>query len=113
MPSGGDREDSKEMIVFRIQDKEYRSATALGVVLALESDAEGYADHGRPIRHFLNWSLDRLGDQIPPRDLDLSERVDDETLALTYLFLCDEFGIGEVISAPISTVAGRAVSTRR
>ena len=101
------------MIVFRIQNKEYRNATAVGVVLALESDAEGYTDHGRPIRHFLHWSLDRLGDQIPPRDLDLSERVDDETLALTYLFLCDEFGVGEVISAPISTVAGRAVSTRR
>lgn len=101
------------MIVFRIQDKEYRSATAVGVVLALELDAEAYTERGRPIRHFLHWSLERLGDQIPPRDLDLSERVDDETLALTYLFLCDEYGVGEVVSAPARTVTGRAVSSRR
>ena len=100
------------MIVFRIQNKEYRSETGLGVVLALESDAEGYAGRGRPIRYFLHWSLDRLGDRIPPRDLDLSERVDDETLALTYLFLCDEYGVGEVVSAPTS-ITGRAASTTR
>lgn len=101
------------MLVFRIQDKEYRSDTALGIVLAIESEAEEYNKQGRPIRHFLHWSLDRLGDRIPPRDLDLSERIDDETLALTYLFLCDEFGIGEVVSAPMDIVAGRAASTRR
>ena len=101
------------MIVFRIQDKEYRSATGVGVVLALESDAEGYADRGRPIRHFLHWSLERLGDRIPPRDLDLSDRVDDETLALTYLFLCDEYDVGKVVSAPTNAVAGRAASIRQ
>ena len=84
-------------ITFRIKSKEYRCPTALEVVKNLRSDAEEYERREGPIQHFLKWSLDRLYDRIPPRDLDLSDRMDDETLALNYLLLCDEYGIGEIL----------------
>lgn len=31
---------------------------------------------------------------------DKRERLDDETLALSYLYLCDEFGKGELLDVP-------------
>ena len=40
---------------------------------------------------------------MPRRDLDLSESLEDETLALGYLFLLDEYGVGEVM---VSTKQG-------
>ena len=84
------------MLIFRIKDRIYRGDSALAVVRALEKEASDYPDRGRPIGHFLIWSLERLRDHIPPRDMDLSDRMDEEELALNYLYLRDEYGAGEV-----------------
>jgi hypothetical protein len=81
---------------FRVRRRVYRGASAIEVVRALERDAAGYANRGESIRRFLLWSLDKLGGTVPPRELDLSASLDDEELALSYLYLLDEYGAGEV-----------------
>jgi hypothetical protein len=45
---------------------------------------------------FLQWSLDRLRGRIPPRDAILSDRLKDDELALNYLYLRDEYGVGRL-----------------
>ena len=84
------------MIVFRTGEKEYRGVSAVEIVRALEADAMDYPHRGQSIRHFLNWSLARLVELIPPRETDLSDRIEDEELALNYLFLRDEYGAGKL-----------------
>jgi hypothetical protein len=44
----------------------------------------------------LEWSLENSCDRIPPRDLGLSNRLDDDELALSYLYLRDEYGAGQL-----------------
>jgi hypothetical protein len=83
-------------LTFRVRGQTYRGASAVDVVRALERDAAGYPHRGESIRRFLVWSLRRLGDRVPPRELDLSPTLGDEELALSYLYLLDEFGAGEV-----------------
>lgn len=85
------------LIVFRIAEKDYRGTSALEIVRKLESDAADYPSRGGAIREFLSWSLNRLGNQISPRDTDLSERIEEEALALNYLYLRDEYGAGKLI----------------
>lgn len=87
-------------MTFRDGDKIYRGGTAVEIVRALEQDAADYPRRGESLRLFLRWSLARLGDCIPPRELDLSDRLDDETLALNYLYLRDEYEIGRFSAAP-------------
>lgn len=84
-------------MIFRTGGKYYRGATAVEIARALERDAGDYTHPGQTIRQFLLWSLDRLRDRVPPRELDLSDRLDDEALAFSYLCLCDEYGAGELI----------------
>jgi hypothetical protein len=85
---------------FRINDTEYAGASALDIVEALRRDA-ARGGHGwaSPLE-FLRWAHAELGDRVPARDLDVSERLSDETLALNYLCLCDEYGVGELSDAP-------------
>lgn len=82
------------MIVFRTNEKVYRASTGVEIVRALEGDEPEYPYAGQSVRTFLRWSLRRLGDHIPPRDLELSDRMEDEALALNYLYLRDEYGTG-------------------
>ena len=84
------------VIVFRTREKEYRGSTALEIVQQMRAESDEYTDRERPVRHFLQWSLGRMGDRIPPRDLDQNGRMDDEALSLNFLYLCDEYGVGEV-----------------
>ena len=84
------------MIIFRANGKHYRASTAVGIARALEGDAAEYTHRGDSIRKFLCWSLRRHTDRIPPRDLDLSDRIEDEALALNYLYLRDEYGEGKL-----------------
>lgn len=67
------------------------------VVRSLERDDEKYRFCGGPIRQYLIWSLNQLSGTVPPRDIDLSDRLDDEALALGYLLLLDEYGVGEIV----------------
>ena len=85
------------MLIFQFKGKKYRGATALDIVRALERDAEDYPRRGQSVRQFLRWSLERLGNRLPPRDLDLSDRMEDDALALSYLYLRDEYGAGKLL----------------
>ncbi len=82
---------------FRMRRRVYRGESAVEVVRALEHDAASYPNCGDSIRAFLRWSLDELGGTVPPRELELSATLDDEELALSYLYLLDEYGAGEVL----------------
>lgn len=84
------------MIVFLANGKEYRGSTALEIARALESEAEDYPYRGQAICRFLNWSLQRLAGRIPPRDLSQSDRLRDDELALSYLCLHEEYGLGKL-----------------
>ncbi len=78
-------------------EKEVSGTSAVNVVRALEREDKEYQHFGGPIRQYLRWSLNQLGGRVPPRDLDVSNRLDDEALALGYLLLLDEYGMGELI----------------
>ena len=82
------------MMTFRFGGKKYAGASALDVVNALKRDSADYPHAGESIRKFLLWSLENLRERIPPRDLDLSSRLENEELALSYLYLRDEYGAG-------------------
>jgi hypothetical protein len=41
--------------------------------------------------------LIQLSDSVPPRDLDLSDRLEDEPLALGYLLLLGEYGVSKIV----------------
>ena len=88
------------VMVFRAGDREYHGASALEIVQALRREAAGGDGAGRTLRQFLRDSLAQLGDRIPLRELDVSDRLGDEMLALSYLYLRDEFGVGELSGVP-------------
>ncbi len=85
------------MLTFKHRGKKYEGASALDIVKRLEADATNYPHRGQSVRTFLQWSLSQQCDAVPPRDLDLSDVLDDEVLALSYLYLRDEYGAGKLI----------------
>jgi hypothetical protein len=89
-----------DVMVFRAGGREYSGASALEIVRALRGDAEAGDGAGRTLRQFLRDSLEQLGDRIPLRELDVSDRLDEGMLALSYLYLRDEFGAGELSDVP-------------
>ncbi|MGH9902487.1 MAG: hypothetical protein ACRD68_11830, partial [Pyrinomonadaceae bacterium] len=60
---------------------------------------------GATLRQFLARALAALRDRVPLRELDVSDRLSDEMLALNYLYLCDEFGVGELSGVPTTSTA--------
>jgi hypothetical protein len=90
----------ENVMVFRAGDREYRGTSALEIVQALRREAAGGDGAGQNLRQFLRESLEQLGDRIPLRELDVSDRLDEEMLALSYLYLRDEFGAGELRDVP-------------
>jgi hypothetical protein len=88
------------MMVFRTSDKEYSGASALDIVRALQRDAADARQHHVTPREYLRWAHAQLRDRVPARDLDVSDRLSDETLALNYLCLCDEYGVAELSGGP-------------
>lgn len=87
-------------MVFREGEREYQGKSALEIVETLRREAAGGDGAGQTLRQFLLDSLEQLGDRIPLRELDVSERLGDEMLALSYLYLRDEFGAGELSGVP-------------
>lgn len=85
-------------MIFQVGGKAYCAESATEILRALELDTPEYPCQGQPLRKFLLWSLDQLGDKLPARELDLSDRLPDEALALSYLYLRDEYGAGELLS---------------
>ncbi len=83
-------------MIFRFRGKDFKGPSWIDVVRSLERDDKEYRPCGGPIRHYLSWSLNQLRGTVSPRDIHLSDRLEDETLALGYLLLLDEYGIGEL-----------------
>jgi hypothetical protein len=81
-------------MIFIFKDKEYRGKTAAEIVRAVERDAAGYTNPGGSVRDFLVWSLARMADRIPARELDVSPYLPDETIAYNFLCLLDGCRIG-------------------
>ncbi|HZI47754.1 MAG TPA: hypothetical protein VFD75_08140 [Pyrinomonadaceae bacterium] len=84
-------------MIFRRREKEFSGTTAVDIVRALERDDKEYQQCGGSIRQYLSWSLNQSGSRVSSRDLDVSDRLEDEALALGYLLLLDEYGMGELI----------------
>jgi len=84
-------------MIFRVRGKDVSGRSAIEVVRALERDDNEYCHGGGPIRQYLIWSLNRLNGSVPSRDLDLSDRLEDEPLALGYLLLLDEYGLAKIV----------------
>ena len=97
-------------MIFRRQEKEFSGTSAVNVVRALERADKEYQHCGGSIRQYLSWSLNQSG-SVPPRDLDVSDRLEDEALALGYLLLLDEYGMGQLV-APTETVGASGDNTR-
>jgi len=84
-------------MIFRFRGKEFEGVTWIDVVRSLERDDEEYGSCGGSIHQYLTWCLNQLSGTLGPRDIDLSDQLNDETLALGYLLLLDEYGVGEVV----------------
>ncbi len=85
-------------MIFRFKNKEYKGATAVEIVNRIAYDTADFAAKTVNLqREFLRWSLDKMSDRLPPRELDLSERVSDEVQARGYLSLRHDYGIGELV----------------
>jgi hypothetical protein len=89
-----------DVMIFCAGGREYRGSSALEIVQALRREHAGGDGSGRTLRQFLRDSLAQLSDRIPLRELDVSDRLDEEMLALSYLYLRDEFGAGELRDVP-------------
>jgi hypothetical protein len=87
-------------LLFRIGDRVYLGETALEIVNALKRETLGGPCDSVNLREFLRRSFAQLSDHIPLRELDVSDRLDDEMLALSYLYLRDEYGVGELADVP-------------
>jgi hypothetical protein len=86
------------MMLFRLGEKEYSGDSALEIINALQADMLE-ATHMNT-REFLLWSMSQLGDRIPMRELDVSDKLSNEVLALNYLYLRDQYGAGELSHLP-------------
>lgn len=83
-------------MIFIINERTYAGETAIEIIRQLECITPEYDTPGGSIRDFLIWSLERMADRIPPRELDVSPSLDDEMIAFNYLCLLDSFRIGEL-----------------
>ena len=84
-------------MIFSFKDKEYRGATAVEIVMQIARDTQEFAaSGGNALYEFLNWSLKQLGDRLPPREMDISDRLGDEALARNYLLMQAEYQLGEL-----------------
>ena len=85
-------------MIFRIKGVSYIGRSAIELVRDLERDDQDYPNCGGPLRQYLIWSLNQLSGSVPARDLDMSCRLEDESLALAYLLLLDEYSVGQMVA---------------
>jgi hypothetical protein len=79
---------------FLVGKKQYWGDSAVDIIRALQQDTTGDVSRELTLRQFLIWSLSQLDNQIPSRELDVSDRLSDEVVALSYLYLRDDYGEG-------------------
>lgn len=92
-------------MIFICDNKKYVGKTAVRIVRAVEGDTAEYANKGGSIRDFLVWSLERMADRIPLRELDVSPNLADETITFNYLCLLDNYEIGTLYDTRPSSSA--------
>lgn len=80
-------------MIFIYNDKKYLGKSAARIVRAIENDTE-YSNKGGAMQDFLIWSLAQMADRIPLRELDVSTKLSDETVAFNYLCLLDNYELG-------------------
>jgi hypothetical protein len=83
-------------MLFRIGEKEYTGKSAVDIVDALKFDMPDGEQEHLSVREFILWSMSQLSDRIPLRELDVSDTLSNEMLALNYLLLRDEYGAGAI-----------------
>ena len=81
-------------MLFVFNNKKYQGETAVEIVQAIAISTAEYSNSEGTVQEFLHWSLARMADRIPLRELDVSPHLSDETLAFNYLCLLDNYGIG-------------------
>lgn len=81
-------------MLFIFNNKRYWGKTAVKILRAVERDTEDYPNQNGTVQEFLSWSLEQMSDRIPMRELDVSPRLSDETLAFNYFCLLDSYKIG-------------------
>lgn len=82
---------------FLIGDRAYEGECALEVVNALKMDLLRERARRFSLRQFLLWSLLHLSDRVPLCELDVSDRLSDERVALNYLYLRHAHNAGEIV----------------
>jgi hypothetical protein len=87
-------------MIFYIWSKQYCGSSAVEIARKIEQDCTSYHRNGGTVRDFIFWSLLQFEGQLPFRELALSDKVSDETLALSYLCLLDKYGLGELDCLP-------------
>lgn len=88
-------------MVLIYNGKKYFGKTAVEIVRAVERDDGEYPKKGGSVREFLLWSLRRMADRIPRRELDVSVSLADETIAFNFLCLLDNYEIGVLYDSPL------------
>ncbi len=81
-------------MLFIYNNKKYPGKTAVEIVHAIARNTVEYSNSEGRIQDFLIWSLVRMADRLPLRELDISPHLSDETLAFNYLCLLDNYRIG-------------------
>ena len=87
-------------LIFRVDGREYEGETACEIVAALGCDVLGARGRDFILRDFLRRPYARLADRITLRELDVADALGEEALALSHLYLRDEFGAGELAGVP-------------
>jgi hypothetical protein len=81
---------------YILNGKEYTARSAVEILRSIERDMLDYPHKGQPIIKFIEWSLNRVAEFIPDRELFIDTRLNEETLALNFLCLQEEYGIGSL-----------------
>lgn len=84
---------------FSFEGKTYSGESASDIVAALQRGSSS-RDESESLRGFIRRSFEKLKDTVPNRELQIPDRLDDETLARYFLCLCDEYGEGKLHPPP-------------
>ena len=90
-------------MIFWMGSTQYSGSSATEIARKIEWDTAEYPQKEGTVRDFIAWSLLKFSDQLPLRELAVSDKVSDETLALSYLCLLDQYGLGELDTLPDSS----------
>jgi hypothetical protein len=85
-----------DLMRFIYDGREYEEGSAVEILRKIDGDIKLCSGQRFSVRTFVNRSLVSLSDQIHQRELSASDHLSDETLALSYLCLLDEYAIGRL-----------------